>query len=262
MSSGGSIECVTASGGHDWLFSDPFAYQYSDIPHHVRDIHSRSQSPASTGSAVCELEGSLPTKQEDRSPAESEHFELEGSSLIPPTFPGPRRCSTSPPSPETKDTAGLSPMDRVPASLLTGPQRLPVLDHINHGEIVRNRHANVRLSRRYPSHHRRMMTESSLPSTTIMDNHLASRADTLPDSPGWVPMEAKIPQIRRLLPIRTDMHYEPGLMPADGFSSSTASMPKKDFDSILRDIEPSPKKGKWRHSRAIQYQDKYGTWGA
>ena len=65
---------TAASGGHDWLFADPYAYQYSQISDHVRDLESRSIH-STAGSAICELEGSLPSLAEHGAET-SECFEL------------------------------------------------------------------------------------------------------------------------------------------------------------------------------------------
>ncbi|KAK7752647.1 hypothetical protein SLS62_005416 [Diatrype stigma] len=297
-----AFEGPAASGGNDWLFADPFAYQYSDIPQHVEGLRSRSKSPAipTAGSAVSELEGALPVLYESSSgPGNAgERFELEGSMPTlppPPTIPQARLCYTAPPSPEERNAAGLGPTNFVPASLLPGrgrqqsqvqsrphhPQPQPhVLNVVgrNNSEIVRSRHANVRLSRTYPSnppsfpsfHHRRMMTTPApMPVSGMRSDSLIARAGP-PFTSGAGPAPVGPPQVpqqphhtQQLRPIRTNGHYAPGLAPVgeNPSASSTATTPNKDFDSILRDINPSAaKKSKWRQSRSFAYLEKCGTW--
>lgn len=281
MSSVASSEGSAASGGNDWLFADPFAYQYSDIPEHERGLQSRSQSPAISvaGSAVS---GSSSRTGYTHSNASNEWFELEGSSPAPPPAPRPRFASAVPRSPEKRNVAELSSVNYVPASLVPGrgqaqsrpdsqpqPQPLPhVLNCVNHSEIVRSRHANVRLSRKYPSTHthlhRRMVTAPAPVPVTGMRNNYYAAGRTGPSPPpaasGLIPVETESSKVQRLKPIRTDVSCEQGLMPVNENSALT---PKKDFDSILREIEPcSSKKKGWRNSRAIAYQEKYSTWGA
>ncbi|RYP80097.1 hypothetical protein DL770_006380 [Monosporascus sp. CRB-9-2] len=261
MSAEHSLEVATASGGQDWLYADPFAYQYSEIPTRISGLKARGREESATpGGAICELEGSsLPSLDEafdDLAAAVGLRFELDGSPLLPLTTLEPRSCFTAPHSPVVESPAELSACSSDVSSVLVAYQ--PQQQHnspgyVKRGDLVRSRYRNVGVGSKYG--HKKLMSESALPEVVTNDHFARRNAGPAPVAPSSVPVaEVDVPKSRRLRPIRTDIHYEQGLMPVKTTS--------KDFDSILRDIVPNAKKGKWRHSRAIRNQDKYGTWGA
>lgn len=255
MSTGPSSQLTAASGGHDWLFADPFAYQYSQIPDHVRDLEARSNA-GTARDVMCELEGSIPSPAEHE-PASSAFFELDGNL---PTNSLLHCCTTSPPSPATPAVAELSPENYTPPPGAHQKQQ-HVANYVKHAEISRGRYANVRLSRKYPlghAHHR--AASESVVQVGEKNRRLRQGDIPSPLVPGPQSAGPKVPHIRGLIPIKTDLYFEPGLMRVEDMSSSTS---KKDFDSILKDIVPvTKKKSSWRHSRALNYQDKYEKWGA
>ena len=245
MSSGSSVQLTAASGGHDWLFADPYAYQYSQISDHVRDLESRSIH-RTAGSAICELEGSLPSLAEHGAET-SECFELDGG--LPPVG-APHICTTSPPSPATPGVAELGAENYV-SSPATYQQHPHVANYVKHGEISRGRYANVRLSHKYPLAHRKATVESI--ASTGSNHDISEMQNALspvvrsPANPLPRPANPMATHMRRLVLIRTDMHRDQGLVPAEGTSSTP-----KDFDTILKDIVQPKKEGTWKRiSRVI-----------
>ena len=244
MSTSPSSQLTAASGGHDWLFADPFAYQYSQLPDHVRDLEARSSS-STTGSVVCELEGSSPSpvKQSATSGARTE---LNSDT---PTASPLRPCATSPPTPIMPSVAELGSENY--AQSPTGHQKNPhVANYVKHSEISRGRYANVRLSGRHHLGHHRTASESVIQSGAkklVLD----TRDVPAPLIPGPHPTAQKIPQIHKLLPVKTDVQPEHRAMRVEEVSSSTS---KKDFDAILKDIAPPKKKTSWRQSLALNHR--------
>ncbi|RYP69430.1 hypothetical protein DL771_006082 [Monosporascus sp. 5C6A] len=261
MSAEHSLDVATASGGQDWLYADPFAYQYSEIPTRMSRLKTRGrEESAAAGGAICELEGSsLPSLEEafdDLAAAVGLRFELDGGLVSALRALEPRSCFTAPPSPVAESPAELSACSTnvSPAFMAYQPQQQHSgPSYVKRGDSVRSRYRNVGMGNKYG--HKKLMSESALPQAVTNDHFARRNVGPVPVAPSSVPVaEVDVPKSRRLIPIPTDIRYEQGLMPVKAAS--------KDFDSILRDIVPNAKKGKWRHSRAIRNQDKYGTWGA
>ncbi|RYP51764.1 hypothetical protein DL768_002987 [Monosporascus sp. mg162] len=213
------FDVATASGGQDWLYADPFAYQYSEIPTRMSGLKARGHKESATpDGAMRELEGSsLPSLDEafdDLAAAVGLRFELDGSPLLPLTTLEPRSCFTVPPSPVVESPAELSACSSDVSPVFMAyqpPQQHNSPGYVKRGDLVRSRYRNVGAGSKYG--HKKLMSESALRQVVTNDHSGRRNAGPAPATPSSVPVaEVDVPKSRRLIPIRTDIHYEQGLI--------------------------------------------------
>ncbi|KAI0004857.1 hypothetical protein F4779DRAFT_599079 [Xylariaceae sp. FL0662B] len=231
-------------GGGNWLFTDPYAYQYSDIPEEDQvHAYNTSTTPRSqdTSSDRFELEGSSPTTASE---GRGLRAELEGSSV-----------EHSPV--ELEADCHLTPR-------LNTPPDAPALQARTPSMLARNRFANVRVSRKYP--HRRAGSAASpcvLPEVVVAEPPPASRP-TAKARLSHTPLpQAVVDKVASpLLPLR------PRSMIAacdSGLILVGEDTPPSDFEGILRNISPLHNKKEKRlgsssaNVRGSRYYDRYST---
>ncbi|KAI1129275.1 hypothetical protein F5Y10DRAFT_264267 [Nemania abortiva] len=221
-----SSKSPSCSSRASWMYTDPYAYQYSEISSED-DMLTVSQGGrmVTAGSDLCELEGSTPTDITSR-------YELAADPL-PQAVREEYETLSEPSSP-----CGLS----------------------------RNRLSNARRSVRYSD--RRKLVARDV-HTTPAPNSSRTYCPQPPSSglipviedvsipaPHYTPGAAPCLQHPQASPPR----YADGLIPVDE-NASTPKEPSSDFDAILRNIGPIPKKGKGNTSRerSSRYYDRYSS---
>jgi hypothetical protein len=209
-----------------WMYSDPYAYQYSNF--NVEDDTPISQA-RQTGAAggTCELEGSTPT--------DTVRYELAAHPLTEATRDtGSPQTASEPSSP-----CGLSR-----SRLTNGRASL--------------KYSSSREHPRSASIHTAPVPYPYAPRTCSPQPASSSLIRTFEDAP--VPAQHYVPgpqppwQPRQSPPV-----YADGLMPVDEYAT-TLKEPSSDFDAILRNIGPiSKKRGSVGRTRASRYHDRYCT---
>ncbi|KAJ3567275.1 hypothetical protein NPX13_g6824 [Xylaria arbuscula] len=208
-----------------WMFTDPYAYQYSDVDNEAPDV-----PPAEligTGVYIpCELEGSSPL-----------HYEL------------PAQPSTS---------------------LALNRTNLPADDEATKApnELNRARPSSTRSSVR--SSNRRDLFRS-LSAHKVPAVFSSRSCPAQPTTLGLIPVIEDTPTHTQryyasppTVPTRqvrpSPPGYADGLIPVDP-NATTPKEPSSDFDAILRNIGPIPKKGKGNKSRerGNRYYDRYSS---
>ncbi|KAK5632356.1 hypothetical protein RRF57_008070 [Xylaria bambusicola] len=220
-------ETRSCSSRASWMFTDPYVYQYSDID---VDADASVTTPGGTiGAALstpCELEGS--------DPRSTIRYELPANSFV-----ASIHTSHHTKDEQFKATYGLS----------------------------RNRSSNSRISECCSDRGDRVRTlpvyRSFAPSS--------SRVPPQPPISGLIPvvedastqyqhyhMPAPTAPPRRIRP--SPPGYADGLIPVDA-NAMTPKEPSSDFDAILRNIGPIPKKvkGSTSRERSSRYFDRYSS---
>ncbi|KAI1160183.1 hypothetical protein F5B18DRAFT_633530 [Nemania serpens] len=218
-------ESMSFSSRASWMYTDPYAYQYSDIGFEdVIPAVSAGQQRIAAGSNLCELEGSTPTDMTTR-------YELAASPLSEAIRDSPQiRCE------------------------LNGPCG-----------VSRSRLSNGRASLRYSDRRRHTRDARAAPAPYSPESYslhpassgLISVAEDAPIS--FQPYTSSNTSPSRPNPQLSSSRYTDGLKPMDEHAS-TPKEPSSDFDAILRNIGPvsgKKDKGNTRRQRSIRYYDRY-----
>ncbi|KAJ8120869.1 hypothetical protein O1611_g10253 [Lasiodiplodia mahajangana] len=205
-----------------WMYADPYTYQYSEIdPEDDMPAVSPNQQAIAAVSGPCELEGSTPTDTTPR-------YELAANPLLQ-AIREDHKTKSEPSSP-----CGLS----------------------------RNRLSDARRSVRH-SDRRKQGTRD----VHTMPSPYYSSGIYPPQQPPIIPVAEDAPTLdvpaappQRQYPQPSPPLYPDGLIPVDE-NASTPKEPSSDFDAILRNIGPIPKKGKGNTSRerSSRYYDRYSS---
>ncbi|KAJ2971454.1 hypothetical protein NUW58_g9416 [Xylaria curta] len=212
-----------ASSQASWMYTDPYAYQYSDLePEHDTCAVSSGQQTVTNSSNPCELEGSAPQ--------DTTCYEL----------------ATNPPSTTLRDSHQIpSELDGLSNSRPSPSRTSPI--HSDRRGLARtaSRHA---ASGQYVS-----KTPPRQPDNSGLISVLHDAAAPIQH---YVPHSAAPRQRVRPSP----PHYDVGLIAVDE-NTSTPKEPSSDFDTILRNIGPIYKKGKGNtgRERGSRYYDRYSS---
>ncbi|KAI1493574.1 hypothetical protein F5X96DRAFT_621111 [Biscogniauxia mediterranea] len=220
MSATASFTAQAATQGCNWLFADPYAYQYSEISGHA------------AGSAPSELEGSTPDIMLSHAVdvTGSTPVELEGSSG--PTFVA-----------ELDAGRHLVPYSEIPKN---SPLK-------KSSSLVRNRFSTARHSLKHPHVRGNIPTHSDLPEVVPEE-----RPTTHICPSGLMPAK-QVPAASLATPPPAPYTgiISPD---ASGLILANEGEPGTDFDSILRNIGPiSKKRRNCGPSRASRYYDRFET---
>ncbi|KAI1313133.1 hypothetical protein F5Y03DRAFT_156167 [Xylaria venustula] len=221
-----SSESRPCSHRASWMFTDPYAYQYSDVDaendDHV-DIPP-AELGSTSSSTVCELEGSGPTH--------TLRYEL----------------------PAGPSVAGVQTKPHINNELSKAPSGLSS----NHPSSTRS---NVGSSD-WQDHVRSL----SVHEVSAPFRH--RQCPPQPASSGLIPVIEDAPlQSHHYSPVAPPRSIRPsppgyadGLIPVDA-NAPTPKEPSSDFDAILRNIGPIPKKKKGNTSRerSSRYYDRYSS---
>ncbi|KAI0870209.1 hypothetical protein GGS24DRAFT_504991 [Hypoxylon argillaceum] len=207
-----------------WMYADPYAYQYSDLdPEDDVPALPQGREMDAAGSNLCELEGSTPTH--------SPRYELAADPVLGAVRENHHTIS------EPNSPCGLS----------------------------RNRLSNARRSVRYS-----VRRKHAMPAETTPAPYSSSVCPPQPPSSGLIPVVEGIPMPTQHYVPDTTLpqkyvqpclsRYTDGLIPVDE-NATTPKEPSSDFDAILRNIGPIPKKGKenTRRERSSRYYDRYSS---
>ncbi|KAI1171303.1 hypothetical protein F4777DRAFT_65038 [Nemania sp. FL0916] len=227
-----SFESPLCSSRASWMYTDPYAYQYSDISNtsNNQDSHSNDATGAepswgntagsTTTSTLCELEGSSPTNDT------TTRYEL-------PAEPVSREQSPTSSAPGSPFGLIRSKLTRSRRSLSSSLRRRVSPDSHTHAHA----HAPPRSTSTPPQQ------PASAGLIPVLEEEGIIVASTEPC----------------LSYVQPPPGYVDGLIPVDE-NATTPKEPSSDFDAILRNIGPISKKGNgWKkgRERGSRYYDRY-----